>query len=646
MEIKNLLLSIIFLSFLSGSLVAQNYSILNDATVFSGCNCYQLTPDLNTQGGGVYHNSTISLANSFDYTFSVYLGCRNGGGADGIVFILTDNITGIGIVGGGLGYGGLTGNSVGVEFDTYQNQWDPPYHHIAIETGGQVQHPVGTIAGPVSTLPSQGYVDDCAWHLVRIVWDVPTLTYSVYFDGVFRTSYTGDIVTNYFAGNPIVNWGWSGSTGGLTNQQIVCVQNSSSWTAGANYSSCHLSIPFIDSTTSNVSNIVSWAWNFGDPNSGTRDTSSRQNPIHSYSAPGAYVVKLVTTDDSGCTDTIAHTVNIDSIVPSPSPILPLCYGTATGSITLSTAGPIAGSTAPDSVLWSNSDTGITISGLATGTYSYTIHDGIGCIDTGSVFLSQPTQIAPSITKVDSTCFGTCTGIIIVSASNGTAPYQFALAGDTFSTSDSVSGLCANPSYKIYIMDHNGCLDSISQGMGQSAPPTLTVVPLDTTIYLGDTVQLIPQFGPASLGTPTGYSWIDTTHTLSCLTCAAPLTSPTDSVSLYTVTVSYNNNLCSVSFTDSIKIAQGDTFAIPTAFTPNGDGINDTYYIMANNVRSFHMDIYDRWGQEVFSTNDINTQWDGTYKGKPQPTGTYSLFFNMQYGKNRNISRTASFMLLR
>ena len=98
--------------------------------------------------------------------------------------------------------------------------------------------------------------------------------------------------------------------------------------------------------------------------------------------------------------------------------------------------------------------------------------------------------------------------------------------------------------------------------------------------------------------------------------------------------------------DTIKVAQGDTFAIPTAFTPNGDGVNDTYYIMANNVKSFHMDIYDRWGQEVFSSDDINTHWDGTYKGKPQPTGTYSLYFNMHYDKNRNISRTASFMLLR
>ena len=642
MGIKNLLLSIIFLSFISGSVVAQNYSILNDATVFSGCNCYQLTPDLNTQGGGVYHNSTISLANSFDYTFSVYLGCRNGGGADGIVFILTDNITGIGIVGGGLGYGGLTGNSVGIEFDTYQNGWDPFYHHIAIETGGQVQHPVGTIAGPVSTLPSQGSVDDCAWHLVRIIWDVPTLTYSVYFDGVFRTSYTGDIVTNFFAGNPIVNWGWSGSTGGLTNQQIVCVQNSSTWTAGANYASCHLTIPFVDSTTSNVSNIVSWAWDFGDPNSGARDTTSKQNPIHSYSAAGAYVVKLVTTDDSGCTDTIAHTVNIDSIVPTPSPTEPLCNGTATGSITLS----IAGATASETVTWSNSGTGTTISGLAAGTYHYTINDSIGCTHTDSVILSQPTQIVPSITRVDSTCFGLCTGIIYVSASAGTGPYQYALAGGSFSATDSFPGLCADQPYKIYIRDNNGCLDSISQAIVELAEPTLAVVPNDSTIFYGDTIQLYSQFGPASLLSSTQYIWTDTTNKLTCINCSDPRTAPIDSVNYYTLTVNYNNNLCSVSFTDIVKVAQGDTFAIPNAFTPNGDGINDTYFLQANNVKSFHMDIFNRWGETVFSTNDISTAWDGTYKGKPQPTGAYTLYFNMQYGKDRNISRTASFMLLR
>jgi hypothetical protein len=56
-------------------------------------------PTLNNQGGGVYQNNTINLNNSFDYTFNVFLGC-NTNGADGIVFILTNNITGIGANGG------------------------------------------------------------------------------------------------------------------------------------------------------------------------------------------------------------------------------------------------------------------------------------------------------------------------------------------------------------------------------------------------------------------------------------------------------------------------------------------------------------------------------------------------------------------
>jgi hypothetical protein len=59
------------------------------------------------------------------------------------VFVLTNNITGLGQSGGGLGYGGLAGNSFAVEFDTYQNGGEPANDHIAFESGGSVGHNVG-----------------------------------------------------------------------------------------------------------------------------------------------------------------------------------------------------------------------------------------------------------------------------------------------------------------------------------------------------------------------------------------------------------------------------------------------------------------------------------------------------------------------
>ena len=66
-------------------------------------------------------------------------------------------------------------------------------------------------------------IEDGVTHTVQISWDKPTNTLRVYFDGVERTSYTGDITTNIFAGDPTnIFWGFSASTGGQNNYQAVC----------------------------------------------------------------------------------------------------------------------------------------------------------------------------------------------------------------------------------------------------------------------------------------------------------------------------------------------------------------------------------------------------------------------------------------
>jgi hypothetical protein len=71
---------------------------------------------------------------------------------------------------------------------------------------------------------------DCNWHTTEIIWNANTHTYTASFDGVLVLTYTGNIVANFFGGNPVVNWGWSGSTGGGYNTQQVCMQSISNTT--------------------------------------------------------------------------------------------------------------------------------------------------------------------------------------------------------------------------------------------------------------------------------------------------------------------------------------------------------------------------------------------------------------------------------
>ncbi|MEO5571062.1 MAG: gliding motility-associated C-terminal domain-containing protein [Bacteroidia bacterium] len=62
--------------------------------------------------------------------------------------------------------------------------------------------------------------------------------------------------------------------------------------------------------------------------------------------------------------------------------------------------------------------------------------------------------------------------------------------------------------------------------------------------------------------------------------------------------------------------------IPNSFTPNGDGLNDTFGISGEAIQSFSLRIFNRWGDMIFETNNTTDQWNGTYKGQKVPTGSY------------------------
>src|SRR5207342_761602 len=105
-------------------------------------------------------------------------------------------------------------------------------------------------------------------------------------------------------------------------------------------------------------------------------------------------------------------------------------------------------------------------------------------------------------------------------------------------------------------------------------------------------------------------------------CATPVTSSTNNIT-YTVMVE-DFMLCSqVANTYRVEILPKSSVDVPTAFTPNGDGRNDVIYVDGWGIRKLnYFRIYNRWGQMLFESNDINVGWDGTFKGVPQNMETY------------------------
>lgn len=85
---------------------------------------------------------------------------------------------------------------------------------------------------------------------------------------------------------------------------------------------------------------------------------------------------------------------------------------------------------------------------------------------------------------------------------------------------------------------------------------------------------------------------------------------------------------------------------PTAFTPNGDNLNDNFSVFGQYVVAFDMQIFNRWGELLFSTNDIQSGWDGTFRGNEMPEGTYTFIAHITDRAGRTFERSGSVLLLR
>ncbi len=273
------------------------------------CNCYRLTEAINNQGGFVWSNDKISLENAFDYTFDVYLGDIPGG-ADGIAFVLQPIGTNVGNTGGGMGYAGIS-PSLAMSIDTYDNgptQGDLVQDHVAIMANGSVFHnSADNLAGPEIALVSGANIEDGLWHVMRVSWDPTTTIINFYMDGSLRTTYTGDIITNIFGGDPLVYWGFTAATGGLNNRQEFCFSITPGLTADDNDICAGESVLFEDDSYSALGEVVSWEWNF---NNG--QVSSVQTPGDiTFETPGTYWVTQTIVDAENCdaSDSLEITVN-------------------------------------------------------------------------------------------------------------------------------------------------------------------------------------------------------------------------------------------------------------------------------------------------------------------------------------------------
>jgi gliding motility-associated-like protein len=624
------------------------------------CNCYTLTPNLGTQSGSVWNVNKISLANPFDFNFTVYLG-NSDAGADGIAFVLQPISTSVGTAGGGMGFAGVT-PSIAVSIDTYQNTSasDPTYDHIAIQRNGDIDHSTSNnLAGPVQALAGNANIEDGVFHAFRVVWNPTTFTLDAYLDGSLRVSVVNDFISTTFSGDPMVFWGFTGSTGGAMNLQRFCTKNLAHFNLN-NPPTAYCdsaTVQFNDGALSS-SNVLSWHWDFGD---GTSSTD--QNPVHHYGQPGTYTVKQYIVGNDGCnSDTFNLPINIYPNPVANFSVSDVCLGLSSNFLDQSSisTGNVT------SWQWDFGTTPTQTSVQQSPSFTYTsdgsknvkliVTSDKGCKDTITKPVTvNPLPVADFTSSNPTGCSPLCVDYKSTSTvssgniQNWNWDFSNDISGDKDPKNCYTNSTNAPISYTttLIVVSDKGCRDTITKSN------YVTVVPMPNASFSAST-QLVDLtntnvvFTNASTNA-TNYSWNFGDNTPTNNTTNPSHDFPNTTFGEYTVILTASN-AAGCSDTASIKItvqAPDPVYVIPNVFTPNGDNTNDVFQLAnPENIKEVKTLIVNRWGNVILDQTDSTLTWNGKVNNSGQLCSGGVYFYTMKItGLNGKVIEEKGFLHL-
>ena len=116
---------------------------------------------------------------------------------------------------------------------------------------------------------------------------------------------------------------------------------------------------------------------------------------------------------------------------------------------------------------------------------------------------------------------------------------------------------------------------------------------------------------------------------------------------YRLVAFQNTNDQIYSISNAVSVEKPYVIYSPNAFSPDGDGINDFFNVSVQGINDFQLEIFNRWGQMVFKSYSSDEQWDGTFKNKDLPSGTYIYKVKTTtYGENQKIIKSGTISLIR
>ncbi len=407
--------------------------------------------------------------------------------------------------------------------------------------------------------------------------------------------------------------------------------------------------PFCDSMqvyfVNNSSGADYYFWDFGNGS-----TSAAANPQITYTVQGTYNVMFIAVDTGFCafSDTAFATINfIVNSVPVTAAFTPAITATCSDRHVDLTNN----STGTNQYLWDfgNGITSSQVNPTATyifpGTYTITliaVDTGLCSVsDTATFDVTFLPEVIADFTKTPDGCAPL--SVDFTNATQNGLTYQWDFGNGTTSTLTDVTVLYSTAgNYSVILIAFNPGTCNLSDTISLSV--SIYDVPVADFIYAPDQVTTaIPvQFTNQSQGA-TIYAWDFGDGTSS--SDVDPLHGYFDS-EVYKICLEASNQFgCWDSLCRVIPIQEG-VIDVPTAFSPNGDGINDFVFVRGYDIADLVFRIFNRWGELVFETHDQSVGWDGIYNGVKQEMEVYVWTLDATLDSGKEVFKKGNVTLLR
>ncbi len=374
---------------------------------------------------------------------------------------------------------------------------------------------------------------------------------------------------------------------------------------------------------------LTYTWDFGDGG-----TSTQINPVHVYTntTASSYIIKLFATN-TRCVDSSILTLNLNHFQNADFTMNPEKFLCQIDSVTFTNTSTGTGLDYTwyfaDGRVDQNMDVVHSYTNMGTYNTSLVVHNitkGKHCYDTmtKSIVVDSNSVLTLKVSgDVTAICRGQAVTLSAIYTTSGDT-------GNKWTMTDGFEMTNANP--VMHSFEGVGPMDVTFDAKFRACPEksaSLRIYVFDVPgLYLGPDTAICPGGNPIqlkddrnNLNPKASWRW-NTGQTSSSLVVTKPGT--------YIATVTIDG--CAT--TDTVFVNKDCYVDVPNVFTPNNDGVNDFFFprkFLSRGVTTFRMNIYNRWGQQIYETTSTDGQgWDGALNGVPQPSGVYVYVIDVTF----------------